>query len=250
MFKKNVYHTYIKNLSDKEPKRLTKEEFERLIHEKSTSDNVKKYRETGDEKYKRNLPAIAVQGYFSEELAQKWLNTKSLSGKEHTGRQIPCFLPSDKLGLDIDGDDVCTMTVEQQFDYVWERIEKHFGEKPENIVICAYKTPSYQPGDFSKCKWRMIVKRQKGMTIEQLQAKWDKILAYPCDKKCKELARQFLLTPAADFIFDKNIDMLFTIPEDYNPKDYPTASTDTVQHKASKPGKHRRGKQKIKAKQS
>ena len=247
--KKNVYPTYIEKLSDKEPKRLTKEVFERLIHEKSTSDNVKKYRETGDEKYKRNLPAIAAQGYFSEELAQKWLNTKSLSGKEHTGRQNPCFQPSDKLGLDIDGDDVCTMTVEQQFRHVWERIEKHFGEKPEDIVICAYKTPSYQPGDFSKCKWRMIVKRQKGLTIEQLQAKWDKILAYPCDKKCKELARQFLLTPAADFLYDKNIDMLFTIPEDYNPKDYPTASTDTVQHKASKPGKHRRGKQKIKAKQ-
>ena len=59
--------TFVRNVWENIPKPLTSAVLKELINSEVTKTNLKKYRETGDEVYKKHLPAFMVNGVMTDD---------------------------------------------------------------------------------------------------------------------------------------------------------------------------------------
>lgn len=194
--------SYVNNVSDTEPKPLYIEVLNRILDAKATRMLVDNYRASGDENSKKALSAVIFNGLYSPELAKAYMNEVPKQGENrHTCRDAECFTPSNLIGLDIDPCEGCNMTAREQYFITCERIKSAFGIMPDQIIAMAYATPT-APG------WRLVVRRTAGFTIEQEQERWNTILPFPCDSKCKNLNRLYFMTSRED-LFCLNTDLLF-----------------------------------------
>lgn len=219
----NTYLSYVNNIYDQDPKRLTLEVLHQLIDAPQTLANLQNYRATGNEDAKKLLPAVMFNGLFSPELADAYTSAPVKPGeKSRKRRDNPCFVPWPFFGIDIDADDANTLSPCQQLELIKKGVESEFKQNPCEVIAMAYATPS-------RGSLRIIAKRTKGLTIPEEQERWNKILPIKCDAKCKNLGRLFFLTSHADLL-DYNFDLLFS-DEPYDPEDYPTESESLSDHK-------------------
>ena len=205
------YLSYVNNVFDKEPKPLTVEMLHLLLNAEQTRQQLKDYREKGMERAKSQLPAVMFNGRYVPELARD-------AQKGHE-RDDACFEPWHLCGLDIDPDEGCALTPQQQFEIICTRAKEAFKCDPKELIAMAYATPTY-PG------MRLVIRRTKGLTIEQEQERWNAVTPIKCDAKCKNLGRLYFLTTRDDLLY-LNTDMLFST-ENINPKDYPVTSEPTA----------------------
>lgn len=193
--------TFVENVWDKTPKKLTPEKLEELLNSPVTSKNLKKYHETGDEQYKKPLPAVIFNGLMSEEK----LKIKST-------RVDSNYLPSPWLGLDID----LKNQAEVLFEQVKGRVQREMACSFEEVMPMIYKTAS---GGL-----RVVVRRTPGLTLEQDRKKWEQILSLPCDAVCTNPSRLYFL-PTMEEVFHLDKDMLFNL-EGHHPEDYPAEAAE------------------------
>ena len=193
----NILLTFVKNVWDNIPKPLTSAELKELINSEVTKTNLTKYRETGDEKYKKCLPAIMVNGVVK-------FNSH---GETKLTREDCNFLPSPWLGLDIDVKD----QAEQLYEQAEAMVKEKMGCSLEEVSPFIYVTPSRG--------LRIVVARTPGLTADEDRSKWEQILEMPCDPACVNLSRLYFL-PSTEDVFLLNMEMLFNL-EGHNPEDYP-----------------------------
>lgn len=206
---------FVNNAKDMCPKQLTRESLNNLLMSKTQKEMLVNYREKGIENAKAGLAAVLFNGRYSLAQAREYLSSKPKVGeKPHTRRDAQCYVSAPIFALDIDPKG-CDMSAEEQFRRVCDKIEGAFGVKPVDVLVMAYKSPT-KPG------WRLVVKRKKGISIEEEMQRWNTILPYPCDEKCKNLNRIFYLTTMEDVMYI-NMDLLFD-DADYNPEDYPVSA--------------------------
>ena len=209
----NTYLSYVNNIYDQEPKRLTLEVLHQLIDAPQTLANLQNYRATGNEDAKKLLPAVMFNGLFSPELADAHTSAPLKPGeKPRKRREDPCFVPWPFFGIDIDADDANLLSPCQQLELIKKGVESEFKLNPCEVIAMAYATPS-------RGSLRIIAKRTKGLTIPEEQERWNKILPIKCDAKCKNLGRLFFLTSREDLLY-LNKELLFA-QTPYNPDDYP-----------------------------
>jgi hypothetical protein len=210
----NAYLTYVNNIFDEDPKRLTLNLLNQLIDSPQTLANLQNYRETGNEGAKKLLPAVMFNGLFSHELADAHMATPLKPGeKPHTRRDNPCFVAWPFFGIDIDADDANTLTSGEQWEMIKKSIESEFKQTERDLIVMAYATPS-------RGSLRIVAKRSKGLSIAQEQERWNAILPIKCDARCKNLSRLYFLTSREDLLYE-NFSLLFS-DEPYDPADYPT----------------------------
>jgi hypothetical protein len=210
----NAYLTYVNNIFDEDPKRLTLNLLNQLIDSPQTLANLQNYRETGNEGAKKLLPAVMFNGLFSHELADAHMATPLKPGeKQHTRRDNPCFVAWPFFGIDIDADDANTLTSGEQWEMIKKSIESEFKQTERDLIVMAYATPS-------RGSLRIVAKRSKGLSIAQDQERWNAILPIKCDARCKNLSRLYFLTSREDLLYE-NFSLLFA-DEPYDPADYPT----------------------------
>lgn len=209
----NTYLSYVNNIYDQDPKRLTLEVLHQLIDAPQTLANLQNYRATGNEDAKKLLPAVMFNGLFSPELADAHTSAPLKPGeKSRKRREDPCFVPWPFFGIDIDADDANTLSPCQQLELIKKGVESEFKQNPCEVIAMAYATPS-------RGSLRIIAKRTKGLTIPEEQERWNKILPIKCDAKCKNLGRLFFLTAREDLLY-LNKDLLFSVAP-YSLDDYP-----------------------------
>ena len=226
----NTYLSYVNNIYDQDPKRLTLEVLHQLIDAPQTLANLKNYRATGNEDAKKLLPAVMFNGLFSPELADAHTSAPLKSGeKSRKRREDPCFVPWPFFGIDIDADDANTLSPCQQLELIKGGVESEFKQNPCEVIGMAYATPS-------RGSLRIIAKRTKGLTIPEEQERWNKILPIKCDAKCKNLGRLFFLTSREDLLY-LNKELLFS-QTPYNPDDYPM-STNTPEAESQLQGDYK-----------
>ena len=226
----NTYLSYVNNIYDQDPKRLTLEVLHQLIDAPQTLANLKNYRATGNEDAKKLLPAVMFNGLFSPELADAHTSAPLKSGeKSRKRREDPCFVPWPFFGIDIDADDANTLSPCQQLELIKRGVESEFKQNPCEVIGMAYATPS-------RGSLRIIAKRTKGLTIPEEQERWNKILPIKCDAKCKNLGRLFFLTSREDLLY-LNKELLFS-QTPYNPDDYPM-STNTPEAESQLQGDYK-----------
>ncbi|MBR4129065.1 MAG: hypothetical protein IKT92_06315 [Bacteroidaceae bacterium] len=226
----NTYLSYVNNIYDQDPKRLTLEVLHQLIDAPQTLANLHNYRATGNEDAKKLLPAVMFNGLFSPELADAHTSALLKPGeKSRKRREDPCFVPWPFFGIDIDADDANTLSPCQQLELIKKGVESEFKQNPCEVIAMAYATPS-------RGSLRIIAKRTKGLTIPEEQECWNKILPIKCDAKCKNLGRLFFLTSREDLLY-LNKELLFA-QTPYNPDDYPM-STNTPEAESQLQGDYR-----------
>lgn len=212
----NTYLSYVNNIYDQDPKRLTLEVLHQLIDAPQTLANLQNYRATGNEDAKKLLPAVMFNGLFSPELADAHTSAPLKPGeKSRKRREDPCFVPWPFFGIDIDADDANTLSPCQQLELIKKGVESEFKQNPCEVIAMAYATPS-------RGSLRIIAKRTKGLTIPEEQERWNKILPIKCDAKCKNLGRLFFLTSREDLLY-LNKELLFA-QTPYDPDDYPMST--------------------------
>jgi hypothetical protein len=205
--------TYLNNVGDDCPKTATPEILDRLIDSDYTRQLLKRYREGGDEKAKTQLPAVLFNGLYVPSLAAQHMAQPTAPGeKKRSRRDNECFVPWPFFGIDIDPKEGCTLSPRDLFESTCRQVREAFGTDPKEVVGIAYATPTY-PG------LRLVVKRTKGLTIEQEQERWNAIMPLKCDGKCKNLGRLFFLTAREDLLY-LNKDLLFSVAP-YSLDDYP-----------------------------
>ena len=212
-----AFLAYVNNVADRTPKPLTPEMLVRLMDAPSTKQLLDRYRKHADEAAKRQLPAALFNGLYSPTLADAHMANPANQGRSH--RDNECFEPWRFMGLDIDPKDEHASSPREVFEAVWQKSREAFGTEAKHLIAMAYATATH-PG------LRIIVKRTKGLTIEQEQDRWNSILPTPCDAKCKNLARLFFLPSRQDLLY-LNVDLLFA-PEPHNPDDYPAPHAATA----------------------
>lgn len=212
----NTYLSYVNNIYDQAPKRLTLEVLHQLIDAPQTLANLQNYRATGNEDAKKLLPAVMFNGLFSPEQADAYTSAPLKPGeKSRKRRDNPCFVPWPFFGIDIDADDANTLSPCQQLELIKKGVESEFKQNPCEVIAMAYATPS-------RGSLRIIAKRTKGLTIPEEQERWNKILPIKCDAKCKNLGRLFFLTSREDLLY-LNKELLFA-QTPYDPNDYPMST--------------------------
>jgi hypothetical protein len=221
------YLTYVQSAFDKTPRALTRAVMNSMLDSPITRKTLHEYRQLGSDDKKRELPAVLFNGRYVPELAEKHMTTPPKPGeKEHIRRDAQCYVSAPIFALDIDAKGV-EMSAQEQFKKTFDAVEQAFGEKPENIIIMAYCTPT-EPG------WRLVARRHKGLSIQQEQERWNSILPYSCDPVCKNLSRLFFITTRDELLY-YNEDMLFN-NTDYDPADFPEESQDAeYAHKTAEP---------------
>lgn len=226
----NTYLSYVNNIYDQDPKRLTLEVLHQLIDAPQTLANLQNYRATGNEDAKKLLPAVMFNGLFSPELADAHTSAPLKPGeKSRKRREDPCFVPWPFFGIDIDADDANTLSPCQQLELIKKGVESEFKQTPCEVIAMAYATPS-------RGSLRIIAKRTKGLTIPEEQERWNKILPIKCDAKCKNLGRLFFLTSREDLLY-LNKELLFA-QTPYDPDDYPM-STNTPEAESQLQGDYK-----------
>ena len=226
----NTYLSYVNNIYDQDPKRLTLEVLHQLIDAPQTLANLQNYRATGNEDAKKLLPAVMFNGRFSPELADAHTSAPLEPGeKSRKRREDPCFVPWPFFGIDIDADDANTLSPCQQLEIIKKGVESEFKQNPCEVIAMAYATPS-------RGSLRIIAKRTKGLTIPEEQERWNKILPIKCDAKCKNLGRLFFLTSREDLLY-LNKELLFA-QTPYDPDDYPM-STNTPEAESQLQGDYK-----------
>lgn len=212
----NTYLSYVNNIYDQDPKRLTLEVLHQLIDAPQTLANLQNYRATGNEDAKKLLPAVMFNGLFSPELADAHTSAPLKPGeKSRKRREDPCFVPWPFFGIDIDADDANLLSPCQQLELIKKGVESEFKQHPCEVIAMAYATPS-------RGSLRIIAKRTKGLTIPEEQERWNKILPIKCDARCKNLGRLFFLTSREDLLY-LNKELLFA-QTPYDPDDYPMST--------------------------
>ncbi len=218
----NTYLSYVNNIYDQDPKRLTLEVLHQLMDAPQTRANLQNYRATGNEDAKKLLPAVMFNGLFSPELAEAHMAAPQVPGeKPHSRRDDACFVAWPFFGIDIDADETNTLTPGEQLELIKKGIETEFQTNPHEVIAMAYETPTLG-------SMRIIAKRTKGLTISQEQERWNKIMPIKCDAKCKNLSRLFFLTSRKDLLME-HFDLLFS-DEPYDPADYPTETAPSSAH--------------------
>lgn len=226
----NTYLSYVNNIYDQDPKRLTLEVLHQLIDAPQTLANLQNYRATGNEDAKKLLPAVMFNGLFSPELADAHTSAPLKPGeKSRKRREDPCFVPWPFFGIDIDADDANTLAPCHQLELIKKGVESEFKQNPCEVIAMAYATPS-------RGSLRIIAKRTKGLTIPEEQERWNKILPIKCDAKCKNLGRLFFLTSREDLLY-LNKELLFA-QTPYDPDDYPM-STNTPEAESQLQGDYK-----------
>lgn len=171
----NFKLTYVLNSKDNKPKALTQKLLEEMLDSEKVMNTLRNYRTSYDEDQKNSLPAIIFNGLteIGEERKQK------------------NYIPSGKLGLDFDGE--VKGKARECFEQMKKRIEEQLHAPFTEWVSMAYVTPGLG--------LRLVVNRTPGLTISEEQRKWDKVLGFECDKKCKDLGRIYFLTSRQDLLY-------------------------------------------------
>ena len=211
---------YVNNIYDHQPKPLTPEILNQLIDADATQGALKQHREGSMKDAKNRLPGVMFNGLFSPSLAEAHMKQPlNAKGKAPSMRDDECFVTWPLMALDIDPKDGCALTPSEQFETTWNKVKEVFATDPEQLIAMAYASPSI-PG------WRIVVKRAKGLTIEQEQERWNAVLPIKCDAKCKNVGRVFYLTSREDMLY-LNPAVLFA-NEAYNAEDYPAKDAHPV----------------------
>ena len=77
-----TYISYVNHTMDNDPKPLTREILNNLLDANATKILLKNYRETGDERAKKNLPAVLFNGLYSPQLAGEYMNKPLAPGEK------------------------------------------------------------------------------------------------------------------------------------------------------------------------
>lgn len=212
--------TYVQGVTDTTPKPLTRQRLEALLDSEQTRELVQRCRAEKDEnrqnRIKAMLPAVMFNGLFSQQDSARYMTSPTRT--KPTLRDAPNYIPSGLYGVDIDED----CNPRELFRKAGMAIKERLRIQPAQVVAMAYESP--------RRGLRLVVKRQRGLTIAQEQERWDRLLGLPCDKKCKDLGRLYFLTSREQLIY-YNPELLFpsTPPakEDF-PPDEATAMPDTA----------------------
>lgn len=189
--------TYVNNAWDNTAKLLSVEKFNEIINDPKTKETLELYRATGDEKYKKKLPAFIINGVVTEgDLLQGII------------RKDENYTPSPLIGLDIDKKGNPMMLFEQAKKLVLEKLGNSF----ERHFLMVYITPSRG--------LRIIARRTPGLTIEECRKEWEQIIEIPCDPSCTNLSRLFFMPIKEEILYENAVE-LFNLG-DYNPKIYPS----------------------------
>ena len=196
--------TFVNNVFDNSPKPLTPKILDALFDASDTREFTERYRITGEERWKKKLPAIIVNGLYDHERAKAHV---ALNPEKHTLRNDPCFVASPFIGLDID----LRENPHELYQLALQRIQEKMNIDPLALIPLAYCSPGRG--------LRIVALRTAGLTIEQERQRWEALLELPCDATCKNLGRLYLLTTREDLLH-YNPDLLFNL-ERHNPDDFP-----------------------------
>lgn len=170
----------------------TEEVFNQAIRSKAVANYCNLYQQTHDDKYKRKLPGICYNAWFSD-------------NKRHEESAVPSGLfmfDIDKMKERLDTD---------ARTFYKERVESRIGELS---ILVAHITPS---GD----GLRLVAPLRPGMNIEQSQAWLGKQLDVEYDGCVKDLARLSFLVPESYFLYldrtslfapSQNLPVLVNVP--------------------------------------
>lgn len=190
--------TYVQGVTDTTPKPLTRQRLEALLDSEQTRELVQRCRAEKDEnrqnRIKAMLPAVMFNGLFSQQNSARYMTSPTRT--KPTLRDAPNYIPSGLYGVDIDED----CNPRELFRKAGMAIKERLRIQPAQVVAMAYESP--------RRGLRLVVKRQRGLTIAQEQERWDRLLGLPCDKKCKDLGRLYFLTSREQLIY-YNPELLF-----------------------------------------
>ena len=218
---------YVNNAYDKCLKPCDAQQFSNIINSPKTEKLIALYRQ-GDDRAKPNLPALTYMGVFDKE---KWTNGPSLTlpregtrdPRKQGTRKAEFMRPTGLLMMDFDH--VTKQTTDplptspsmgrgfESPTAMWEYIREKLSAMSGGLerVCLAHITPS---GD----GLRLVLKRTKGMSIQQEQYEFCKAMGVTCDDVCKDISR-LSFAPMQKEILYFNPSLLFgELP---NAEDYP-----------------------------
>lgn len=208
MTRENSIVSLYETVWDANPKPLTPQLLDTILDSPQVQSDLHLYRTKADAEAKGRLPAITFNGLFMPELREQRRADTTLTEKQR--KQSRCasdFLPSGLYGLDIDEKG----RPEEIFSNACQQVRKQLGMEPEQIIAMAYITPGQG--------LRLVVRRAKGLTIQEEQQKWNTLLGTPCDAVCKDMGRLYYLTSRQDLLM---LSPTLLFPEQMpNAEDYP-----------------------------
>ena len=193
----------LNNIRDNVLKPCSKEEFESIVASERVKQLIEAYR-NGDKEAKLKLPAITCNGVLSQRKYRQYseqCNAHGISPQIST-RQSKLMRPTGLVMLDYDHVD------EPQ--ELYYRFVTRLDEKclyPQSLIALAHITASNHG-------LRLVLRREKGLTIVQEMERWSQMVGHPCDPACKDLARLSLLPQQADILY-YNPELLFAEIEDF-----------------------------------
>ena len=227
---------YVNNAYDKVLKPCDAQRFSIITNSQETERLILAHR-AGDEKAKSKLPALTYMGALDMEKYSKYCHQCKEQGTKPQGSRRAEFMrPTGLLMLDFDhvsqsplpappegGEPQASREVIDTPVKLWEYIKEKmsamsamsesplFGRGLGEAIALAHITPS---GD----GLRLVLKRTKGMSIEQEQYEFCKTMGVKCDDVCKDISR-LSFAPMQREILYYNPSLLFAgLPE---ASDYP-----------------------------
>ena len=194
---------YVNNSFDKVLKPCDAQQFSILVNSQQTEQLILGHR-GGEEKAKAKLPAITYMGVLDSDKYRKYLDRCRAQGTKPQGSRRAEFMrPTGLLMLD--------------FDHV-EEAKKLFEQLSEKMgferLALAHITPSGKG-------LRLVLKRERGKTIEQEQYEFCKAMDVKVDAVCKDISRLSFVPMQREILYF-NPDLLFgELPD---PQDYPDGS--------------------------
>lgn len=172
---------YFTSVRDNTPRTLTIEVLRQLIRQPSVQQNVHRFRQTGDDQWKRRLPGIT------------WQATYPHGVRSNTGAQ-----PTGLFMLDVDHISKChpLQSVREAVNtplQMWTETVR--GREDELDIVCCHGTPS---GD----GLRIVALCQPGMNTLQQNQQWlAGRLGTPYDTVCHDWARLSFISIPEDWYY-------------------------------------------------
>ena len=203
---------YVNNVYDKCLKPCDAQQFSNIINSPKTENLIALYRQ-GDDRAKPNLPALTYMGVLDVEKYSKYCHQCKEQGTKMQGSRHADFMrPTGLLMMDFDH--------HSNPRAIYDALLSCFSSDeiaPASVLALAHITPS---GD----GLRLVLKREKGKSIEQEQYEWFKRIEkhhvgeLSFDDVCKDISR-LSFAPMQKEILYFNQSLLFgELP---NPEDYP-----------------------------
>ena len=198
----SIYFT--KSFKDNVLKVCQQANFESLIDSEETKRLTTEYRKSGNEEKKKSLHAIIWNAVFSQEKYDAYLlecKKEGVQPKQGT-RKNQFLKPSGLLMLDFD--DV------EEPKKLHEKILQTMQERDmslEEVLGLSHITPSGKG-------LRLVVKRERGLSIPDEMMMWSDIAGKLCDPACKDFARLSFVPMREDVLY-YDPKLLFTPIEDF-----------------------------------